>query len=214
MPSNMALNTVSPYARYLPRPIADVATDLESFCELLTRWNATQSLVSRETLPDIWKRHMSDSLQLLPLLRSGDRRLTDVGSGGGFPALPLAIALKGSGSRHLLIEANGKKASFLRTVIRVLALDAEVATVRAEAVDSRETAQVITARAVAPLDELLRLAAPLFGRVTRGLFHKGREYGEEMQRAAAAWQFDVLVHGSRTDPEGVLLEIENLQRRQ
>jgi 16S rRNA (guanine527-N7)-methyltransferase len=206
-----AENAVLPYTRWLPRPAQAVARDLESFCEMLTKWNRAQNLVSRETLEDVWQRHIADSLQLLPLLTSA-RTIVDIGSGGGFPALPLAIAAQTSGQRFVLIEPNTRKAAFLRAVIRRFGLDAAVEGTRVESADI--VADVVTARAVAALPLLLDLAQALFGPATRALFHKGREYEDEVAQAAAQWVFDVIIHPSRTAGGGVILEISKLERRQ
>ncbi len=185
--------------------------DMAGFVALLRKWNATHNLVSRETVETVWPRHVADSLQLLPLLRDTDRRILDLGSGGGFPALPLAIATKGSGRHFVLVEAAAKKAAFLRAAIRTFGLDAEVWAVRAEAIDSRETFACITSRALAPLPALLRLAAPLLAPDGHMLLHKGRNYRREIDDAAQQFQFDVLVHPSGTDAEGVLLELTTVQ---
>jgi 16S rRNA (guanine527-N7)-methyltransferase len=96
-------------------------------------------------------------------------------------------------------------------VIREFGLNAEVTTARAETIDLPEATSVITARAVAPLAELLRISAGIWRPATRGLFHKGREYREEVDAAHAGWRFDVVEHRSDTNPEGVVLEIANLR---
>ena len=131
--------------------------DLERFAALLRKWNAVQNLVSRETVNELWPRHIEDSLQLVPLLRERDRRIIDLGSGGGFPAIPLAIATRGSERRFTLVEPSGKKAAFLRAAARELDLPVTVLSVRAEQVDSRETFDLVTSRALASLRELLPL---------------------------------------------------------
>jgi 16S rRNA (guanine527-N7)-methyltransferase len=213
MASTRAVEVLQPYQAMLSRSVADVAADMEAFSALLLRWNRTHNIVSRETLAaELWQRHVRDSLRALPLIRTEDHLLADVGSGGGFPALPLAIALKGSGRRHLLIESNARKASFLRAVVRELELEAAVDTSRAEVRDSRETADVVTARAVARLVALFPLVQPLFGSDTRGVFHKGREYDEELQEAAQRWRFDEIVHVDNGG-DGVLIEVSNLEAR-
>jgi len=90
--------------------------DLEHYAALLRKWNAVQNLVSRETLAEIWPRHIEDSLQLVPLLRPHDRQIIDLGSGGGLPAIPMAIASRETERRFTLVEPVAKKASFLRAV--------------------------------------------------------------------------------------------------
>src|SRR6185312_2011558 len=106
-----------------------------------------------ETLTELWSRHIADSLQVLKLLSGDDRAFLDLGSGGGFPAIPLAIALRGTGKTFLLVEPNARKASFLRTVARELDLAVTVEARRSEEIDSRETISpdVITSRALASL---------------------------------------------------------------
>ena len=190
-----------------------VETDLDAFATLLRKWNAVQNLVSRETESDLRARHIEDSLQLVPLLHDSDRRVIDLGSGGGLPAIPLAIATREQGRRFLLLEPVQKKAAFLRTVIRELGLPAEVRAVRAEAVDSRETADLVTSRALADLPELLRLGGRFLVPKGHMLLHKGRNYRSEIDAASRLFAFDVLVHPSRTDPGGVVLEISNLRAK-
>ena len=90
----IGIEAIAPYAAHFTRPAADVAKDLESYAQLLHKWQAVQNLVSRETLNDVWNRHFVDSLQILSLLKQDDVAFLDLGSGGGLPALPLAIALK------------------------------------------------------------------------------------------------------------------------
>ena len=212
MASRTALAVAARYAAYLPRDVEAVAADLDSFSELLTKWNRTQNLVSRET-DELWERHIGDSLQLVRFVRPTDRHCVDLGSGGGFPALPLAVALKGTGRGHLLIEANVKKSSFLRAAIRELGLDARVENSRAETITLPSPPDLVTARAVAPLDVLIGLSAPLLAAGGRALFHKGREYDEELRVAADHWRFDMVRHASDTDPEAVMLDIQNISPR-
>jgi 16S rRNA (guanine527-N7)-methyltransferase len=207
-----AAQVLAPYAEFLSRPFEDVARDLESFAALLLKWNQTQNLVSRETAHEVWPRHIADSLQVLKLLRSSDQRLLDLGSGGGFPAIPLAIA-SGAVRQFTLAEPIAKKASFLRTASRELDLGLRVEARRSTDLDPADVGpiDVVTSRALAPLPVLLGFAAPFFGPATRAILHKGREYVDEVAESRAAWQFDVVVHASDTDPGGVLLEISNLR---
>lgn len=205
---------LGPYAAYFARPQAEVLRDLESFSALLTKWNAVQNLVSRETVSALWTRHVVDSLQILPLLRPGDEQILDVGSGGGLPALPLAIALKGGAARFTLVEPIGKKVAFLRQAIRELGLNAQVHAGRTDSFDSRETSfDVITSRALAALPALLELIHPFFGPETRAILHKGKDHAVELAESRLAWEFDVVIINSATDEAGVLLEISNLRRK-
>ncbi|RYE09124.1 MAG: 16S rRNA (guanine(527)-N(7))-methyltransferase RsmG [Hyphomicrobiales bacterium] len=186
-------------------------SDLEAYAKLLIKWNAVQNLVSRETIGELWPRHIADSLQLVKFLRDDDLNLLDIGSGGGFPAIPMAIASRETQRRFTLVEPIAKKASFLRTVARDLSLPITVLALRAEDIDSRETYDVITSRALAALPVLLRYCATFASQSTRCLLPKGRNYRQELDAATAHFHFDVVVHNSESDPEGVVLEISNLR---
>ncbi len=210
LPRNAGADVLAPYAGFLSRPLPDVAADLEAFAALLIKWTATHNLVSRETLGQLWPRHMADSLQLLPLIRPTDSVFLDLGSGGGFPAIPLAIALRRT---HILVEPAGKKASFVKAVSRELGLGLRVEARRAEELSDIPPVDVITSRALARLDNLLPLVVRFWGRETRAILHKGREYSEELAESRAQWQYDVVVTQSRTDPGGVLLTLSNLSRK-
>jgi 16S rRNA (guanine527-N7)-methyltransferase len=203
---------IEAYESYFPRPVESVAADLEIYAALLRKWQPVQNLVSRETLDALWTRHFTDSLQLLRHIRAEDRRILDLGSGGGFPALPLAIGAKGEDRHFTLVEPTSRKVSFLRTVARELSLPADVLGTRIEQIDSRETSNcdVITSRALASLPKLLAWSSPFFSPNTRALFHKGREHVDEIEESGASYDFDVLIHPSDTDPSGVILEISNL----
>jgi 16S rRNA (guanine527-N7)-methyltransferase len=188
-------------------------SDLEAYAALLRKWNAVQNLVSRETIDQLWPRHIDDSLQLMNLLRSTDLRVIDLGSGGGFPAIPLAIASRGTERRFTLVEPIAKKAAFLRTAARELRLPVTVETVRAQQIDSRETFDLVTSRALAALPDLLAIADRFLRPEGHMLLHKGQTYREELSRAAAHFDFDVVVHPSETDSTGVILEILNLRAK-
>lgn len=201
------------FEEVIPRPLSDAAVDLGSFEATLLKWQQAQNLVSRETLTDFWSRHIADSLQLLPLIRMPARTIIDLGSGGGFPALPLAICSKSTERHFHLIESNQRKGAFLRQVTRDLKLSVDVFTQRIEQAGALDlpSPDVITARALADLSRLFSYIAPLAGQETQLLLHKGREFGEEVEQAAAHWQFDMIIHDSITDPEGVILDISSLR---
>lgn len=213
--SDAATASLAPWVEWFTRPLETVAAELDRFRALLEKWQAAQNLVSRETLEAFWSRHVANSLQALPLLPVGPGAVFDLGSGGGFPGLPLAVAKKGSGLRFVLCEANQKKVAFLRTAIRELRPEAEVRAGRIEALDPREAgaAEIVVSRAFAPLNLLFEMAFPLLKPEGKLVLHKGRENGREIETAALNWQFDVVRHHSRTDQEGVLLEISALVRR-
>mgnify|MGYP001550108308 FL=1 len=190
-----------------------VDSDLDAYEALLRKWNAVQNLVSRETLGELRTRHVADSLQLMRWVRPDDRKILDVGSGGGFPAIPMAIASRGVERRFTLLEPIGKKVSFLRSVARELSLPVKVEANRADRFDSRETFDLVTSRALAALPELLGWIARFCAPKGHMLLHKGRNYRQEVDAAAALFDFDVLVHPSETDAEGVILEISNLRAK-
>jgi 16S rRNA (guanine527-N7)-methyltransferase len=187
--------------------------DLERFAALLRKWNAVQNLVSRETVDELWPRHIHDSVQLMKFVRPTDLNVIDLGSGGGFPAIPMAIASRETERRFTLVEPIAKKASFLRTVARELDLPVSVEAKRAEQIDSRETFDLITSRALASLPDLLPIALRFLSIHGNCLFPKGRNYRRELDAAAAKFHFDVVVHPSESDAEGVILEITNLRAK-
>lgn len=207
-----ATQILQPYERFLTRSPSEVARELESFATLLVKWNRAQNLVSRETLPHLWTRHIADSLQLLPLMGLEARTVLDLGSGGGLPAVPLAIATAGRAT-FILTEPVSKKASFLKAVSRELGLNLTVEAQRAEALQEVPAPDVVTSRALAALPDLLDLAEHFFAQHTRGLFLKGREHVDEVAETRARWRFDVVIHPSRTETGAAVLEISNLSRR-
>src|SRR5579871_4207633 len=169
---------------------------LEAYVELLVRWAARINLVGRNTLTDLWRRHILDSAQLQPLVPEAARSLIDLGSGAGFPGLVLAIL--GIGGVEL-VEADSRKAAFLREAIRITA-------VPPHAVD------VVTARALAPLDRLLDLAAPFIGPDTVCLFPKGEHVVEELTLARKGWTMTSVMRDSIADPRGVVLCLKGVAR--
>ncbi|MGB5801640.1 MAG: 16S rRNA (guanine(527)-N(7))-methyltransferase RsmG [Mesorhizobium sp.] len=185
---------------------------LEAFERLFQKWNASINLVAPSTVGDAWERHILDSAQLFRLSPSAIRWV-DIGSGGGFPGLILAILLRErEGAEIHLIESNRKKASFLQTVTGQFDLPAKVHAKRVEDCYSLvDDPEVATVRAVAPLPALLTLVAPWLGKKAVGLFHKGRDYQNEVAESALCWSFDLVEHRSSIDPQSVVLEIRTLQ---
>ncbi|MCY4501351.1 MAG: 16S rRNA (guanine(527)-N(7))-methyltransferase RsmG, partial [Alphaproteobacteria bacterium] len=188
--------------------MADVSREttdrLARHLDLLRRWQKRINLVGAATLADPWRRHMLDSAQLAPLIPAG-ARLADLGSGAGFPGLVLAI-LRG-GPVHL-IESDARKAAFLHEAVRATGAPAEVHNARAENLELR--ANVVTARACAPLDRLLGLALPLLAPGGICLFLKGARVEEELAVARRRWRMTVRRRRSRSAPEGVVLELGGL----
>ncbi len=193
----------------------EIIEDLIKFGILLAKWQNVQNLVSRETLSDLWQRHFLDSLQVIELFDSKNEIIVDFGSGGGLPAIPIAIAYKQGALEYHLIESNKRKVSFLKTVGRTLDLNIKVHGLRVEEFcrDEIPPIDVITSRATAPLTRLFELAYPLVTAKTRLLFHKGADSSEELDESRANWHFDVISYSSKTSDAGVILEIQNLQKR-
>jgi 16S rRNA (guanine527-N7)-methyltransferase len=188
--------------------------DIEAFESMFLLWAGRINLAAPSTLDDIWNRHILDSAQLAPLAPSALRWL-DLGSGGGFPGLVLAFLLREkSGGQIDLIESNHKKAGFLQAVIGQFSLPARVHARRIdEKIKDLGQPDIITARALAPLPQLLGLAFPWLSTGARGLLHKGRDYRQEIQESSLIWQYDLVEHRSRVDADSVILEISNLKRR-
>jgi 16S rRNA (guanine527-N7)-methyltransferase len=182
---------------------------LKLFVSLLGDWNARMNLVSAKSLEDVWKRHVWDSAQLFPLLRPGTQSFVDLGSGAGFPGLVLAILLEGR-ARAVLYEAIAKKCRFLEEVAHRTDVTVEVRNDRIEEA-KREPFDVVTARACAPLDQLLSYAALFQAKNTQCLFLKGQSVGAELTDAYKSWSMTVKQLPSRSDPSGVILDIRELR---
>ena len=177
------------------------------FAELLQRWNARINLISPHDLPHLWNRHIADSLQLMEELPP-DVPFVDLGSGGGFPGLVLAIARQGSVT---LVEADQRKASFLREAARATGTTATVVARRIEQADLPPT-RYLTARALAPLPRLLDWSTRFLTADGICLFPKGRGAEDELTAAAAEWHMAVSRRRSRTDPDGVILRLSEIRR--
>ncbi len=185
---------------------------IQQFVDLLLLWQAKINLISPASKNEIWTRHVLDSLQLLPLLPAGATHIADLGSGSGFPGLPLAIA---SGRTVDLYESNNKKAAFLREALRITKARGVVHIARlgsANKLPNSKIADVVTARALAPLSELLALAEPFLVRGAVGLFHKGKEVEAELSEAAKFWKFSYNCHVSSTDSKAVILAVKEVKR--
>lgn len=186
---------------------------LEAFQSVFLQWASRINLAAPSTLDDVWRRHILDSAQILPLAPEA-LRWADIGSGGGFPGAVLAILLEERPDAEIvLIESNGKKSAFLRNALAPLAPRARIAVRRAEEVVAQEPApDVVTARAVASLANLVALTEPWTRSGTRALFHKGRDYREEVKLARDTWNLDLIEHPSVIDPESIILDIRRVER--
>jgi len=166
-------------------------------------------LVSGKSLADPWRRHMLDSAQLRDLLPEPAAPLVDLGSGGGFPGLVLAIL--GASPVHL-VESDRRKAAFLREAVRITEAPATVHPVRIEELPSIP-AKVVAARACAPLTRLLSYSARWLNNGAIGIFPKGRNARQELTRAEEDWNMSVECKPSRTDPDAAILLVGNVERR-
>jgi 16S rRNA (guanine527-N7)-methyltransferase len=186
---------------------------LEAFVELLLNWQSRINLIAPSTIPEIWTRHISDSLQLIDLVPQA-RVWVDFGAGGGFPGLPIACALADEpGTMIHLIESNGKKAAFLREAVRITGVPAKVHQERAENFGEswQGRADVVTARALAPLKTLCDQALPLIERGAVGVFPKGQDVDAELTEAAKYWSIEATKVPSKTSPDGCIVVIRGLR---
>ncbi|GGE46271.1 ribosomal RNA small subunit methyltransferase G [Primorskyibacter flagellatus] len=185
---------------------------LTIFADLLRKWNPSINLVSRGTIPDLWDRHIVDSVQVYNAAPSGKRDWLDIGSGGGFPGLVAVIigAEKHPSARFHLIESDQRKCVFLNTVLREIGLKATVISQRIEQAEPLG-ADILSARALAPLDQLLDMAQIHMSPDGTALFPKGRQWRNEIADAQVRWRFQHEVLPSKTDPEAVILRIKEIE---
>ena len=184
--------------------------DLDRYRLMLEEGNAVMNLVGPASLPDFWNRHALDSAQLLPLAPHA-RIWADLGAGAGLPGVVLAILLKGvDGAKVWLIDSQAKRCRFLERVVSSLSLPAEVVNARAETLAIK--ADVVTARACAPLDKLLDFAKPYRARGAEALFLKGEKAEDEIAEARRRHRFEADVLASQSDPRGRVLRIRSSQR--
>jgi 16S rRNA (guanine527-N7)-methyltransferase len=185
---------------------------LDRFAELLIHWQKSVNLVATSTLPELWTRHIADSLQLLMLIEAPNLWI-DLGSGAGFPGMIIGCMLaEQPGTEVHLIESNQKKAAFLREAVRVTGAPAKVHATRIEdfAASFSGRADVVSARALAPLTELFKLAYPLLKTGAIGVFPKGQDVGAELTKASKYWKFQYDLVPSLTNPEGQIVVVQNI----
>jgi 16S rRNA (guanine527-N7)-methyltransferase len=182
---------------------------LDRLVERLLQVQQHTNLVAKSTLPHVWTRHVADSLQLLAL-EPGAMRWIDIGSGAGFPGLVIACALADTvGAEVHLVESTQKKANFLRDCANALGVPAIVHARRIEDFGkvNKRAFDVVTARAVAPLDKLLGYAIPLLKRGGVGLFPKGQDVEAELTTASKSWTIEADLIPSKTDPRGRIVRV-------
>jgi 16S rRNA (guanine527-N7)-methyltransferase len=189
---------------------------LKTYESLLQRWQKTINLVAPSTLTQVWHRHFADSAQIVALAPPEPKSWIDLGSGAGFPGLVAAIMLPPGKTRVTLVESDGRKAAFLREVARVVAVPVDILPERIEIAATRASLsgqQVVTARALAPLDALLTLAQPFFGPGTTAIFLKGRDAAVEVEVAEKKWKFDSTFVPSVTDADARLVIVRSLEAK-
>ena len=183
---------------------------LEILVAVTKTWQSRINLIAPSTVPEIWTRHVLDSAQLLPLVHKNTSAIADLGSGGGFPALVLAAIQP---APVHMFESNAKKSAFLAEALRQMGVKGYVHSERLE--QSRTPmgmpdVQFVTARAFAPLTQLLSYAEPFFARGATGLFHKGQDIDAELTVAAKSWTITAKKHSSLTDSQAVILEVKEI----
>ena len=175
---------------------------LNIYVSLLRLWQPRINLVANATLAEVWQRHIADSAQIVALAPPNPQTWLDLGSGGGFPGLVVAIMLRAVGTRVILVESDRRKCAFLAEVARQTGITVEIQTARIEQTATQGmlgAVDVVSARALAPLVRLISLSLPFFGDETTGIFPKGRGAESEIAEARAAWAFDAETVPSLTD---------------
>lgn len=185
---------------------------LAQHLDLVGKWNPAINLVARSTLDNGWSRHVRDSAQIMALAPEGPHHWVDFGSGGGFPGLVVAILLaeRSPSCRVTLLESDRRKATFLREAARALALPVEVLAERAETL-APQHADVVSARALAPLSDLCALAHRHLVPGGRAIFLKGRGHQAERDAARQRWGFTLTARQSITDPTAAVVALESLR---
>ncbi len=192
----------------LTRVSRETIERLKCYAALICQWQARVNLVGQTTLFDLWQRHFWDSAQLLQLLPDNSKMIVDIGSGAGLPGLVLAI-LRG-GDVHL-VESNVRKGIFLHEAARITGTSVTIHTARAERL-AHLSADVVTARAVAPLEKLLPLAAPFLSRPHAvAFFLKGRKIEKELMAVRKIWRMAVTQRPSLSDPSGIILCVKEIR---
>ncbi len=199
----------------------ETAVKFESYAAVLKQWQKAVQLVAPSTLEVIWPRHFADSAQLWALTPPGTRTWADLGSGAGFPGLVIAIMARDPASpcpdlRVTLVESDSRKAAFLREAARQAGCPVDILGTRIETSSTRDkvgAVNVVSARALAPLIDLFRLAHPFWQPQTLGLFLKGRDAEKEVDAARAVWDFELELKSSLTDPDARIVCVRNLNPR-
>ena len=191
----------------------ETAARLDAYVGMLAKWSPALNLVSRNTLESVWVRHIEDSAQIFRLAPPHARTWLDLGSGAGLPGLIVSALARDHrpGLSVTLVEADARKVAFLQAAARAMEVNPAIENARIENA-ILPSADVVSARALAPLDKLLDLAAPHLADGGLCLFHKGASAASELTDAALRWHTRVKTHRSVTDPSAVILEIQEPSR--
>lgn len=186
---------------------------LRAFNDLVVKWTPKINLIAPSTIPDLWERHIVDSAQLYQFAPDSFYHWVDLGSGGGFPGIVMAIFGKtlAPEAKFTLIESDQRKATFLRTAARELSLNATVLTARIDEAPPQD-ADVVSARALAPLSMLFEMTSHHLQPEGQALFHKGKTAATEIAEARRNWSFTLEQRDSFTDPAARLLLIQRISR--
>ena len=184
---------------------------LEAFADLVRKWNPKINLVSKNSLDDLWQRHILDSVQVFELAE-GEGHWVDLGSGGGFPGIVVAILNQEAQTFQVtMVESDQRKCAFLRTAIRELSLTALVKTERIEQLDGLE-ADILSARALADLTQLLDFTELHLNPDGIVLFPKGQNWQSEDSDAKKVWTYALEAIESKTNPAAATLKIKDIAR--
>ncbi|MEX0591160.1 MAG: 16S rRNA (guanine(527)-N(7))-methyltransferase RsmG [Xanthobacteraceae bacterium] len=202
------------HALRLVRVSHETIVRLDQFVELFVRWQRAVQLVANSTLPKLWTRHIADSVQLVDLAPDA-KTWADLGSGGGFPGLVIALAIADRpGAFVHLIESNTRKAAFLREAARITRAPVKVHAERIESVSKRiSPVDVVTARALASLPRIIEFSEPFLRAGALGIFLRGQDVDNELTEAAKSWKIQSKVLPSQTDPRGKILLVESAAQR-
>lgn len=190
---------------------AQTQARLSGLVALLEKWNRAINLVAPGTIGDVWQRHVADSAQVFDHCPPDARHWLDLGSGGGFPGLVVAI-LAAEHRPELqveMVESDQRKCVFLQTALQTLGVPAKVTRSRIEDLAPRQ-AQVVSARALAALPVLCGFALPHLASGGLCLFLKGASISAEVDAARRSYRFDLTLFPSHTDPSGVVALLSGL----
>ncbi len=197
----------------LPNVSRETNERLNIYADLLRKWNPSINLVSKSTIETLWQRHIVDSAQVFDLGPHPVAHWADLGSGGGFPGLVVAIMAmeQASPQKTTLVESDARKCTFLRTVIRETGANASVVNDRIENIPPLD-ADILSARALADLTTLLAFAERHLNAQGLAIFPKGVQWQKEVEEAQSKWRFDFQFAKSETETGPVILRITGVSR--